>query len=134
MQVDYTFDAAEACVRARIRGKLTTAGFSKFLRDLLALPTWRKGMPILSDYREADAAGLSTEDIRTMAEEYARLSDKIGPGRSALVVAESLEYGIARMWISWTEMKTDREVRVFQSVELATAWLNSETGDAERDS
>lgn len=134
MQVEFTLDAPEACVRARIRGKITAQGFSKFLQDLLALPSWRQGMPILSDYREADAGGLSTEDIRSMAAEYARLSDRIGPGRSALVVAESLEYGIARMWISWTEMKTTREIRVFQSLAEASAWLASESEDARGDS
>ncbi len=48
-----------------------------------------------------------------MATDYAAIAPKLGPGRSALVASESLKYGLARMWVSWTEMKIEREVRVF---------------------
>jgi hypothetical protein len=122
------FRAEEPFVRVTTTGSLTREGFERFIEALIAHSNWRRGMSILSDYREAEARPLSAADIRAMSVFYAGLQERLGPGKSALVVSESLDYGIARMWISLTEMKVSREIRVFHALEEAEAWLKqSET-------
>jgi hypothetical protein len=109
-------------------GEVTPSEFAGIFRDLVAHPQWKRGMNILSDYVEADGRKLTAEEVRAMSQGYAAMANELGPGRSALIVSESLQYGLTRMWISWTEMKVEREVRVFTSMDEARAWLTGESG------
>jgi hypothetical protein len=123
MPFEISLLSGDPFVRTRTTGPLTREGFERFIEELVTNPGWRRGMNILSDYREAEAKPLSAEDIRAMSAYYASLQERLGPGKSALVVSDSLEYGIARMWISLTEMKVSRELRVFHSISEAERWL-----------
>lgn len=126
MQHEISFDPDLPYVCLKSTGVITPSEFTNVFRDLVAHPQWKKGMNVLSDYMEADGRKLTAEEVRGMSEGYAAMADAMGSGRSALVVSESLQYGLARMWISWTEMKVQREVRVFTSMDEARAWLTSE--------
>lgn len=131
MDYSITFDPDLPYVRLKAEGVMTPADFSRMFQDLVAHPRWQPGLYILSDYSGIEAAHLSSEDIRAMAAFYTTLAEHIGPGRSALVAGGSLEYGLGRMWISWTEMKVSRQVRVFSSIEEARAWLTEAQADDE---
>lgn len=130
MRHEFSFDPEHSLVRVNAAGVMTPATFERQFQDLIHHPQWRRGMKILSDYRGIDGSGLTTDDVRAMASVYAGLADRIGPGRSALVVNEALQYGLARMWVSWAEMKIPREVRVFTSMEEARRWVMEDEGEA----
>lgn len=123
MDYSITFDPAVPYVRLKAWGTITPAAFERMFRELVAHPQWRPGLFILSDYSGIEAANLSAEDIRAMAGFYATIAGRIGPGRSAIVAGGSLEYGLGRMWVSWTEMKVSRQVRIFLSSDEARAWI-----------
>jgi hypothetical protein len=123
MPYDITFDPGESIFRIRTTGTVSRDGFEQLLEGLLKHPKWRSGMSLLSDYSDAEASSLSADDVRDLAQFYASLKDRLGPGRSAIVVSDALAFGIARMGISIAELKVSRQFRVFRSVQDAEQWL-----------
>jgi hypothetical protein len=81
---------------------------------------------ILSDYRELDASALSSSDIeqiRTNA--IGRIENKYKAVKEALVVSETLTYGLSRMYDS-VVYSEKYEVNVFRDINDAKAWLGLE--------
>lgn len=132
MRHEFSFDPHQPLVRVKASGVMTPASFERQFRHLVNHADWMPGTNILSDYTGIDGSTLTAEDVRGMAGVYASLADRIGPGRSALVVSEALEFGLARMWVSWAEMKIPREVRVFTSMSEAEAWVLEGCNETER--
>jgi len=132
MRHEFSFDFHKPLVRVKASGIMTPASFNRQFRHLVDHPDWQPGTNILSDYTEIDGSRLTAEDVRGMAGSYRALADRIGPGRSAIVVSEALEFGLARMWVSWAEMKIPREVRVFTSMSEAEAWVLEDCNEKER--
>jgi hypothetical protein len=90
--------------------------------DVSANERIRPGYFELVDTRHAASMDrLSAEGLRKVA---ARASPHLRPpgGRMALVVAESLTYGLARMYSVYAE-ETRSEIEVFRDIEEACAWL-----------
>ncbi len=126
MSHEFSFDPQLPYVLIKASGAITPASFQAQFRELIEHPQWRSGTNILSDYSDAEVQEVTSEDVRNMAVGYAALAPKLGPGRSAIFASESLKYGLARMWVSWTEMKVEREVQVFTSMDKAIEWLTAD--------
>jgi len=78
-------------------------------------------LPVLWDNR-LSAVLTSSQEIRSRADRFAQLSELFGP-RVAMVVADAVHYGLARMGGSFVELAGGFELEVFETPEEAMAWL-----------
>jgi hypothetical protein len=81
----------------------------------------------LWDLTECSMAGITMGGMRTFIEKATRFGKARKNGRTAVVVSTQLQYGLARMAETFTELASvPYEVQVFRSKEEAHAWLNEE--------
>jgi hypothetical protein len=78
---------------------------------------------ILADYRELDPSDLSTSDIEQIRESALRkIEDKFTSIKEATVVADTLAYGLTRMFDG--VFHSDKyELNVFTDIRKAGQWL-----------
>lgn len=82
---------------------------------------------LLWDFTRADLSGLSTEDLQGIVAGARRLAHLRPAGKTAIVAQSSLEFGMGRMYETFTEIwKHPIPHRVFKSREEALEWLQSE--------
>lgn len=120
---EISFEPEESYATIRASGDARAEGFAAYQRELFARPEWRPGLDVLIDFRELHGENLKAEDIRRIAEQSVAYQPQYGSGRSAVVVSESLAFGLVRMYGSLVESKAPRNLRVFHTLEEARAWL-----------
>jgi hypothetical protein len=109
----------------RVTGTLALDELVRHLQDLYANETYDPGMNVLWDIREADVSSFTREDVITLRD---FVKDKWGAGddgRAALVVAEELSFGLARMYGTLLESQTSSKVTIFRDMDEAIDWLVS---------
>ncbi len=122
--MDHTIERGRGdWIVVRTRGLAAVEGFSAFLSDVVTHPDWRSGMDLLLDHRDLDGSALSEEDIHQLTDEAVAIDGELGGGRWAVVLANDLGFGLARMWQSVPEGKGIPRRRLFRVVEEAEAWL-----------
>jgi len=107
-------------------GEASREDFTRMIEGILAELESGGGKRVLVDLREASAIRLNLEHIRGISEDTRRLSPALDGGSLAVVLKSDLEYGLARMWQSFTEYKIDFDVRVIRRMDRARRWLGLE--------
>jgi hypothetical protein len=104
--------------RGQLTGEELVAAYTDFVN---ATPT----PYVLWDLSSASLAALHTEGIHRLAQQVAQLGKDRGQrGRSAMVCAQHLELGMARMLSIFLEMaEYPVETQVFRSLRDARGWL-----------
>jgi len=82
------------------------------------------GMPVLVDCREVEPAD-STETVKYLADCVTSLASDLACGPVAIVVSSDVEYGMARMYMAYTEL-SHPNTEVFRDIESAREWLQHE--------
>jgi len=121
------FDREGATVTIRASGRASTEGFEAYLRELLGHPEWLPGKGILVDFRALDGSHLTKEDVRRISDLHVPIGDRLGISPCAIVVSDSLHFGLARMWEAYSDRRVPLRVRVFDSMDEARGWLKSES-------
>jgi hypothetical protein len=91
---------------------------------------WRdpslKGFDELIDFRALAEIEVTTEGLEGVAHVAAGMDAEIGQSRFAIVVSDSLSFGLSRMYEALREVsgKSSRKVMIFQRMEEALAWLD----------
>jgi hypothetical protein len=82
-------------------------------------------LPVLLDYRRVETPSFSADDLRRFAE-----GTPVHPSaRRAIVVAEELAFGLARMFEAFSAIdRPGSNVRVFKDIDAARAWLLAPAG------
>ncbi len=101
-------------------GELTLSHFLEYRKKVKKFPL-RKNLKILSDYLEARLLFKIQE-----MQEYAHLSEHLpvnyGPVKLAICVNNQLNYGMARMFSSISEIN-GLDIEVFRELSSARDWL-----------
>lgn len=84
------------------------------------------GFDELIDFRDAEEIEVTTEGLEAVAHLAAGMDGVAGSSRFAIVVGDSLSYGLSRMYEAFREMdeKSTRRVMVFKQKEEALTWLD----------
>jgi hypothetical protein len=121
MQVVMHVNDAEGYGRIVVAGVVVPAEYDAAVRRVLAHPRFQPGMPLVFDLRAADLTQLSAEAFRSFAVTNQDVAARRGRARSAIVVADDLQFGLLRMYevLGATQ---NLENRVFRELAAAIAW------------
>jgi hypothetical protein len=120
MTFDFTIDLDKNLMRETVTGTVTIEGLKEFALRQVRDPLYRRGMRVVSDYRQARTE-IKFEDML----EFVRfLSGHVYHVRQAIVVSRQLEFALARMFEQLSEGSAERggRYRVFRDLAAAEAW------------
>ena len=107
----------------------TVSGRTEVDEQLEALRAYYADGPTahtLWDFRGLDGPRLSTEDLHRIVRFVRREGARRPSGRTALVAATELDYGLGRMSsILSSSLRVPVEIQAFRSIEEAEAWIAS---------
>lgn len=106
-------------------GKASPAGDAALIQAILMHPQFRRGIPVLLDQTDLEIGHLSQQELREVADLCVSISDTLGDGSCAVVVATDLAYGFGRMFESYLDGRVAFRTRIFRTREDALAWLLS---------
>lgn len=88
------------------------------------------GFDELIDFRGLDKIEVTTEGLEAVAHAAAGMDDPIESSRFAIVIRDTLSYGLSRMYEAFREMhaKSSRQLMIFHHLEDAIAWLDKHHG------
>ncbi len=111
----------------RVIGTITFDKLKSYLVDLYSPADYDNSLSSLWDLSQTNGiADLTSEQVRALVLLVsARWATKM-PVRSALVVSQELEYGLARMYEIQLSSMTTNEVEVFRDEQTAVEWLKEE--------
>ena len=104
-----------------VRGPVTTEDIRKVIEGFHVAHATRN---VVWDFRQADAAHLSTIEIQELVDDVKRYAQNRQGGKTALVLADDLWYGQGRIFHAYAELKElPVTVSCFRSMTEAEAWL-----------
>ena len=128
MPIEYTIDVARGLIHTRGWGYIGDKEYQAYIATLFADPAVRPGMKQLTDWRAVTHVDVSAETMRATAEtvrafvERQRHQPNFTNYQLAIVVAQTVAYGMARMYQILSE-DHDPNVAVFRDIDEARAWL-----------
>ncbi|MCM8535957.1 MAG: hypothetical protein NE334_08480 [Lentisphaeraceae bacterium] len=124
MQYNIDFDSKLNSFISESSGPLTRDGISTLLDDLIERFAAHESASYIANHGNSPAKDLSADDIWKIAEDCKRLSPVLEDKKLAVVFYEDLDYGLGRMWQSFTETKTSYKIELFRSLEDAKVWIS----------
>lgn len=117
MPYEYQIDKKEGLVRLTITGEIRFSELLELQTKFRQSPDFDPSMRELADMREASGE-LTIDELRTLA-----LNSPFGPrAKRAVVVAQALHFGLARMFEQLHSYEAEN-FRVFYDIDEAAAWL-----------
>ena len=128
MPASYTIDHADRVVRTDSWGILTDSEILDLYARLAADPEFDPAYKQLCDLHKVAQIAASSETLRELAN--ASIFDK--GTRRAIVVANDLDYGLARMFQTYCDL-AGVAIEIFREREAAVAWLGVSSDTAAHD-
>jgi hypothetical protein len=114
-------------VVCRTSGVAEVKSYEKFLRALTSSPEFGPDVSVLMDLTALDISLLTATDMEELASLRVRFASE-SKARSALVVGAGspLRYGLGRMFEGFLSAQVGFEIRVFEELDEALAWLQAD--------
>lgn len=92
-----------------------------------------RGFDEVIDFRALEKFEVATEGLHAVAHTAADMDDPDKQSRFAIVIRDSLSFGLSRMYEAFREMhaKSPRHVMIFEDLDAAQAWLDEGRGLSE---
>lgn len=124
--MDVQYDKDLDALVVEVTGDLSADVYEQAMDAVLKAPSFRVGINVIYDLRNARGVFLTPEQVRTVASRARNFAPQRGTTwKAALVVSGLLEYGMGRMFEYMSEGAPYR-VRVFRSMEEARTWIAEE--------
>lgn len=108
-----------------VSGTPTSAEIQDSIDELLRHPDHVDGMDEIWDFRKATMVSFREKELQNLATFIRERLPKLAQ-RTALVIAEDVDYGIGRMWMAHAEnLNADQDRELFKNMEEAVEWLLS---------
>lgn len=108
---------------------VTDAALMDYQKSVWSDPAVR-GFDELIDFRGLEKVEVTTEGLEAVAHAAAGMDDPIEHSRFAIVIRDTLSFGLSRMYEAFREMhaKSTRQIMIFHHLEEALAWLDERRG------
>jgi hypothetical protein len=124
MPITHEVDVARNLMRVRRWGSITSQDEEAAARLRREDPLVVAGIKVVVDCTEVEPPD-TTEVVKYLADQAAAQASRLNCGPLAIVVSSDVEYGMARMYMAYTEMEHPW-TNVFRSMDEALAWLDSQ--------
>lgn len=121
--MDLRIDDTKNIAYIKIKGKVRSKDILDAFDTAVASKEYKKGMGRLWDFTEIDLTLLESDVIPTMAQHSLKYPPGIRDVKVAFVVNRSLEYGLTRMFQTYSEMYAESQVMIFNNFEEAEEWM-----------
>ena len=113
----------------RARERMEFAEFANIFAEILALPGFEPGLPLVADFRQGQTQ-VSTAEIRQLAAHAHAMDGRWGVAKWSILPSNDLTYALARMFGTLT---SDCQVttQVFRDLKSASDWLGLGVGVSE---
>lgn len=125
MKFEIKFDQSPKYVYIQTDGEASVSGLDRLLKDLVNAPEWKPGTMQLVDHRKLKLDKFTSNEMQAVKEIVKANSDKLGNGKCAFVVSNTLGFGLARMYELSGGREVHQEIAVFYKIEEAIEWLNA---------
>lgn len=105
------------------QGEFDIEDFNALAAELMAHPCWKPAIACLFDYRNTQFIRVRPEDLEKARVLHKANDSRIGKGRSALVMKDTGNYGVGRMYQGSTEFHVQTEFKIFTDIEEARSWV-----------
>ncbi len=126
MSITFTIDKHRRFIHRVVSGAVTTDEILAHITEILQHPDYQPGMKSLTDIRAIQQYA-SPEDVRQIANFILGRSKEVQGGRAAVVVAQDVSFGMARMLELLTE-SSPLSIGVFRELAEAYEWLGMKAG------
>ena len=129
MPIEHTVDKKTGIMHVRRWGEITThdeeAALKKRRKDPLVVPD----IPVIVDCREIEPPD-SSEVVQYISRRATDIAAELDCGPIAIVVSSDVEYGMARMYMTLTDLKHPNTM-VFRNYDNALKWLREQSKKTE---
>jgi hypothetical protein len=118
---DYKIDKARRLVTNTMTGVLTQDEVLTIVDRFMSDPDFDPNFSQLIDCRQVTKMKVNAEDVRQIADREIFSPDS----RRAIVVTDAVTFGLGRMYEILRDLKGEKGIRVFRSIEEATDWIGA---------
>jgi hypothetical protein len=121
--MDLRIDETKNIAYIKIEGKVSSKDILDAFDLAVSSEKYKKGMGRLWDFSEIDLTKLDSNVIPEMAQYSLKFPEGIRDVKVAFVVRKSFEYGLTRMFQTYSEMYAKSQVRIFDRIDKAEMWM-----------
>jgi hypothetical protein len=121
--MELRIDETKNIVYIKITGKVRSKDILEAFDLAVSSEKYKKGMGRLWDFTNIDLSSIESDAISAMAQYSLKFAAGIRDVRVAFVVKTPLEYGLTRMFQTYSDMYAKSQVMVFDSVNKAEEWM-----------
>jgi len=125
--MDYKITYADATDLLVIKtgGKMNAGDFIKMARDLLQHPRCLPNGNVIFDHTALEFNDVSVGDLQKIRAFHMSNEERIGHGKSAIVVKVGLSKEWHKLWSQGEKIKTGNKVQVFENYDDAVHWIEN---------
>ena len=105
--------------------QMTAQGFWGLAEDILNGPYHSGSKGVLFDHTQLDFSGAVLEDLERIRAYHLKNEQRIGPGKSAILLASGKGPCWEKLWSQGKRIQTAGKVRVFEDRQKALDWLSN---------
>ncbi len=118
-----SFDPARNLITVATAGALQAAEFVTMIAETGEAARAHDCRRVLVNHAHATVRELNNDEIRFVADTCVYLNPILSDGRLAVLMHEAIDFGLGRMWLSFTEGKLSYESQIFRQESAALAWV-----------
>ncbi len=111
-------------VKVTTSGELVADEISRLIVDIEDVCRLNETQYVIVDQSRSSARMISGDEVLYIAQKTRNLNQVLFGGRLAIVLVSDLDYGLGRMWESYTSDKLTFESELFRSLANAEKWID----------
>jgi len=118
-----TYMNSSGLLVVKTSGKMNADDFIAMAKDLLHHPQFLVNGNVIFDHTALEFNDVSIDDLQKIRAFHMANEERIGNGKSAMVVKAGLYSEWHKLWSQGEKIKTRNRVRVFESYNDAVNWI-----------
>jgi len=123
MNYKIAFMTSMDLISVKTSGKMNARDFIVMAEDLLQHPRFLSNSNIVFDHTALKFEDVPVDDLQKIRSFHISNEEKIGNGKSAIVVKAGLSKEWYKLWSQGRKIKTGNKVKVFENYNDAIDWI-----------
>lgn len=126
MNYKITFADSIKLLVVKTKGKMNADDFIVMAKALLQHPQCLPNGNVIFDHSALEFNDVPVDDLQKIRAFHVNNEERIGSGKSAIVVKVGLSKEWLRLWSQGEKIKTQNKVQVFENYNNAINWMKKE--------